>query len=522
MKKTIIRQLAAVMLLSMLLTLLICFAMQISLTCREFERTSDELFWQIGQTLDKNETESEQIMQEFSENCLIRANAVAYIVEKQPGIIENRRELIKVAELLQVDEIHIFDKEGTLYAGTHPQYYGYTFRSGEQMRFFLPLLEDFSLQLCQDITPNTAEQKLMQYAAVWCEDRSVIVQIGVEPVRVLDALKQNEISYLFSRMTSDVDAVIFAVDRENGEILGCTDAEWLGMDAVQLGLVREDGKEKEGIYQTALNGRMSVCAMAEQGELFLVRAQDRNTVFGNTDRAMLLLAFSLLMLSLVNTAFMYTFLDRRIISGILSVNEKLDEVQKGNLEVEMPEDGLPEFRELGAHMNAVLNKLVYERDFDMLTGIYNRRAFYRTMDRLFASGEDLGLAALIVLDTDDLKKVNDTYGHEYGDRYLKAISGIWCAGKPEQTVLARLSGDEFVIFLYGYKTQRGLSYALQSLLKRDIKHTMEVEGGACMELRFSAGTAFYPEEGTDYHLLMGLADERMYEDKKKRKEEKGL
>ena len=61
MKKTIIRQLAAVMLLSMLLTLLICFAMQISLTCREFERTSDELFWQIGQTLDKNETESEQL-----------------------------------------------------------------------------------------------------------------------------------------------------------------------------------------------------------------------------------------------------------------------------------------------------------------------------------------------------------------------------------------------------------------------------------------------------------------------------
>lgn len=61
------------------------------------------------------------------------------------------------------------------------KYFGLNFRSGEQMQFFLPMLSDRSLELCQDITPNTAEQKLMQYAAVWREDGEGIVQIGMTP-----------------------------------------------------------------------------------------------------------------------------------------------------------------------------------------------------------------------------------------------------------------------------------------------------------------------------------------------------
>ena len=54
----------------------------------------------------------------------------------------------KIASLLQVDELHLFDMEGRLYAGSEPKYYDYTFRSGEQMQFFLPMLDDVDLQLC--------------------------------------------------------------------------------------------------------------------------------------------------------------------------------------------------------------------------------------------------------------------------------------------------------------------------------------------------------------------------------------
>ena len=78
----------------------------------------------------------------------------------EPSVSEDMEELKRIAALMEVDEIHIFDKTGRIVAGTHPEYYDYTFDSGEQMSFFKPMLEDRSLKLVQDVTPNTAEGKM--------------------------------------------------------------------------------------------------------------------------------------------------------------------------------------------------------------------------------------------------------------------------------------------------------------------------------------------------------------------------
>ena len=68
-------------------------------------------------------------------------------------------ELQKIADLILVDEIHLFDKNGYIYSGTLPKYYGFSFDSGEQMEYFKPMLTDKKLTMCQDVTPNTAEGK---------------------------------------------------------------------------------------------------------------------------------------------------------------------------------------------------------------------------------------------------------------------------------------------------------------------------------------------------------------------------
>lgn len=65
------------------------------------------------------------------------------------------------------------------------------------MQFFLPILTDKELRLCQNITPNTAEGKHMQYAALWCKKKPYIVQIGMEPKHIIKALQQNNLSYIF-------------------------------------------------------------------------------------------------------------------------------------------------------------------------------------------------------------------------------------------------------------------------------------------------------------------------------------
>ena len=69
--------------------------------------------------------------------------------------------LSRIAELMRIDEIHVFDESGTIFSGTVPRYYGYSFDSGEQMAYFKPMLDDKTLSMCQDVTPNTAESKSM-------------------------------------------------------------------------------------------------------------------------------------------------------------------------------------------------------------------------------------------------------------------------------------------------------------------------------------------------------------------------
>ena len=86
----------------------------------------------------------------------------------------------------------------------------------------------------------------------------------------------------------------------------------------------------------------------------------------------------------------------------------------------------------------------YERDHDLLTGLLNRRAFNRVMTELFEQGKIvLRTAALVMVDLDELKRVNDTYGHEYGDKYIRTAAECFEKYTPQSTIICRRSGDEF-------------------------------------------------------------------------------
>ena len=171
---------------------------------------------EIGQILNQNEKETQKAKESLMEQCFMSAEAISYMIQGKPDIVGNQQEIQRIAGMLQVDEVHLFDTEGNLYAGSEPRYYGLNFNSGEQMRFFLPMLKDYDLRLCQEITPNTAEQKLMQYAAVWSRDHKGIVQVGLEPTTVLEAMKKTELSYIFSLVTSEKDETIYAIDPDSG------------------------------------------------------------------------------------------------------------------------------------------------------------------------------------------------------------------------------------------------------------------------------------------------------------------
>lgn len=212
MKKIVRRTLVVVIGVAILFCQVTNVIVQFRLTQRQMVANTRELFWQVGQILEENQEELETVTEEFSVQCIQKAKLFSNILRNNPGVLEDQTELRRIVELVEVDEVHVFNDEGLLYAGSEPKYYGFTFNSGEQMQFFLPMLTDKHLEMCQNITPNTAEGKLMQYAAVWGESGENIIQIGMEPTRVMEARKKNELSYIFSLLSPDDRSVLCAVD----------------------------------------------------------------------------------------------------------------------------------------------------------------------------------------------------------------------------------------------------------------------------------------------------------------------
>lgn len=156
-------------------------------------------------------------------------------------------------------------------------------------------------------------------------------------------------------------------------------------------------------------------------------------------------------------------------------------------------------------------RIEHERDYDTLTGLYRRRAFDRACDALFQQPEKLGCAALLMMDLDNLKQINDTYGHDWGDQYIRQTGQCFAANTPASTICSRLSGDEFLIFFYGYQDQAQLRAQLE-LLSAALQRSVSIlPNGKQLHISISGGIAWYPTDGHDLLTLKKYADFAMYQ-----------
>lgn len=162
-------------------------------------------------------------------------------------------------------------------------------------------------------------------------------------------------------------------------------------------------------------------------------------------------------------------------------------------------------------------RIEHERDHDMTTGLYNRRAFYSRAKSLFGKNADLKCSALVVLDIDNLKEINSRYGHDYGDRYLHRTAQCILEHTPSRAICARISGDEFYIFLYGYSDRRQLRSDINSLLTSISESTLPMPNGESLNLSVTGGYALYPDDTDQFAELVKFADFAMYQAKLSRK-----
>lgn len=633
MKKMIVKNLVAVIIVVMVLSLMLNYIIQFR-NCREsMIGDSKALFGQVERILQQNELELAQAEEEYAAQCLNNARVVAYMLEMDHALTRDTQALQELVAYLQVDEIHFFDETGLLYAGSVPEYINLTMDSGEQIGFFKQMLTDKSMELTQDIAPNTAEEKPMQYSAVWDKCGENIVQIGMEPTRVLALTEKNELSYIFSLLLANEGVNLYAADKNTGEILGSTNRELVGKNLADIGLAEALNRENETGFEANVNGRRSYCYFQLRGDILLGRSCSDSYMYKDINYTLISLGILISLVAVILVVLVTRYLNQNIVQAIADVNTKLKEITEGNLDTKVEVNTSPEFTELSGRINemvqsilattdkmsAVLEnadlsigvyeygagmsrvratkqvadildipkervesmyanyivfadyldvirnnpfdeerqiyavpgehgkyakiesfeqgssvfgmvtdvtenikeqlKLEQERDVDILTGLHSRRAIYTILDKMFEEPEALGYSAIILADADNLKKVNDQYGHEAGDKYLCGVADCLRAVCPERAEVARLGGDEFVIFIH--------DCVRKELIEQGLGVLDALRGKSCIEacgmeipIQFSFGCAYCPEEGFDYHELLKLADERMYEEKRQRKQKK--
>ncbi len=162
--------------------------------------------------------------------------------------------------------------------------------------------------------------------------------------------------------------------------------------------------------------------------------------------------------------------------------------------------------------NTVIEKkrIEYERDYDLTTGLMNRRAFYYKTGKLFAEWDKLKVAAFFMFDLDNLKYVNDTYGHDFGDDYIRTAAGVLRSFESEQSIVARLSGDEFIMLFYGYDSKDEIREIKNKIQEKMNSSYCILADGTHYKLRASGGISWYPDDAEEYDILIKYADFAMY------------
>lgn len=587
---------------------------------------------QVIQTMERNQSELESITENLDEDYLTRAKAAAYVVEKNPSVLESVEEIQNLAELLNVDELHVSDSAGIIAYSSVPRYIGLDFHGGKQMRGFLPILESDAEDeyVIQEAQPNTAEGKMMKYVGVSRKGIKGIVQVGLEPVRQLEAQEKNTYDYIFSRFPTEQGEEFFAIDTKDGSVIGYT--EGMGAaDEAQTYSVSSLKKYEDGGYWKDDNGEKRYIVTRMYDHVLIGASISEAVLYQPFWRNILLTFLYLALVEVIAVILLNYLVKQKVVSGIHHILEDLSHITKGDLDTKVEVGGNPEFQDLSDGINTMVNSIVrttdriskiidiaeiplaafeyqedmkdvfvtsrlnelldlpkeeverisrspgqflemirtimkspiegepdvfcihdkkyirihlsvddghylgavldatkevldkrrmfYENNHDQLTGLSRYAYFKYQASQWMEQMEKDEICAAVMMDLDEFKRINDTYGHDVGDKYLESFAALLKGLPQEHCLVSRRSGDEFCIFICGFQDISEIQKILKELWRKLREEEAVITQDVIRKIRASGGVAYARGQSRLLEDLLLEADQALYEVKR---ENKGL
>lgn len=164
-------------------------------------------------------------------------------------------------------------------------------------------------------------------------------------------------------------------------------------------------------------------------------------------------------------------------------------------------------------INKYTENLEFYATRDPLTGLFSQRVFRDLLDyEIKRAARHEYKFGVLVIDCDNFKPINDTYGHSFGDDFLKEFADLLEASKRDEDILSRYGGDEFTIIL-PESTEKEVYTVASRILEKVEKFELNAPDGTTVSVTVSIGMSIYPDHSTEPKELFNIADTMMYQAK---------
>ena len=358
MRKLILKKISAAAIVSILAMAVLVFAFQWFVSRNNASTTSDVRLSDAVARIEESEATITELTENLNIEYISKANAFAEMIRLNPSIIDNSGALEKIREMLEVDELHVTDDKAVIWWGTVPEYFGFDFNTSEQTKPFLPILTDDTLEIAQEAQPNGTEGKLFQYISVPRRDATGIVQIGMEPVRLVETLADCQPNVILGNIKVGTHGTIFAVNKADLTIAAFYDETYIGKNISELNL---DESKLSGKVGKATNytftGTSFYSKVIETEDYYIASLIPTTEVMGEAAMLTGIVVLLALLVIAVLTIIVTKAVDNNIIKGMTKITGDIKAIGDGNADVRVDVRTCDEFCILSDGINGMVDHI---------------------------------------------------------------------------------------------------------------------------------------------------------------------
>jgi methyl-accepting chemotaxis protein len=294
---------------------------------------------------------------DINKNNIDKARLVSLVIFHDPELATNLNDLKQLAKTIDVEEIHITDDKGLIIGGTISAFFGFDFNSTEQSKPFLPALTDKSFELAQDPTERGIDNVLFQYAGVARIDKPGIIQIGLKPKKLQDALGAADIKLISKEVTFGKAGFVFIIDKNNETIVSHKDDSVLGKNANEYSYYKDIKGKSEGIVHYTIGSEKAVMSFKVVGNN-IVCATIPESEFNSGLKKLLTISIYIALTALLLASLITFILIRfNIVKELIKIQVVLKQAGEGNLQNSVNVKSSKELAMLSQGINTMLDNL---------------------------------------------------------------------------------------------------------------------------------------------------------------------